>query len=118
SESGTRSAEVAMTEPIRVMVEQGWKKKRWVASAFDWPGWDRSAKSEDGALAVHAAYRPRYAKVADRAGQGEEFAAAGDLVVVERVEGAGMTDFYGVSMRPATPELEQMSDAECERKIA
>src|SRR6516164_8157819 len=30
----------AMAEPIRVMIEQG-KKKRVVACAFDWPGWDR-----------------------------------------------------------------------------
>jgi len=38
-----------LSEPVRVMVEQGWKKKRWVACAFDWPGWDRYAKSEDRA---------------------------------------------------------------------
>src|SRR5207253_1454342 len=85
---------------------------------FDWPGWDRSAKSEDGALAVLAAYRPRYAPIAELAGQADAFASTGGLVVVERVEGAGMTDFYGLSMRPATPELEQMSEAACERKIA
>jgi hypothetical protein len=29
-----------------------------------------------------------------------------------------MTDYYGVSGRPAEPELEQMSEAACERKIA
>jgi hypothetical protein len=107
-----------MSDPIRVMVEQGWKKKRWVASAFDWPGWDRYAKSEDGALTVLAAYRSRYAPIADLAGLGDEFTAAGDLAVVERVEGAGMTDFYGVSMRSAAPEYEQMTDGECQRKIA
>jgi hypothetical protein len=100
------------------MVEQGWKKKRWVACAFDWPGWDRYAKSEDGAVAVLAAYRPRYAPVAELAGHGQQFAATGELVVTEHVEGAGMTDFYGVSMRSATPEYEQMSNAECDRKIA
>lgn len=107
-----------MTDPVRVMVEQGWKQKRWVACAFDWPGWDRSAKSEDGALATLAAYRSRYAPVAELAGQVEAFAATGDLTVVERIEGIGMTDFYGVSMRPATFEREPMSDAECDRKIA
>jgi hypothetical protein len=109
--------EVGVSDPIRVMVEQG-KKKRAVASAFDWPGWDRSGKTEDDALAVLAAYRPRFAKVADVAGQGDEFAATGDLVVVERIEGVGMTDFYGLSFRSAAPEYEQMSEAECERKIA
>ena len=108
---------VGMTNPIRVMIEQG-KKKRTVASAFDWPGWDRSAKSEDQALAVLATYRERYAKVAALAGLADEFGATGDLEVVERVAGTGMTDFYGVSARSATPEYEQLSAAGCERKIA
>jgi hypothetical protein len=106
-----------MGSPVRVMVERG-KKKRSVASAFDWPGWDRSGKTEEAALAVLSAYRPRYLAVASLAGLGEEFAAAGDLSVVERVEGLGMTDFYGVSMRSAAAEYEPMSSAECSRKLA
>jgi hypothetical protein len=106
-----------MAQTVRVMLERG-KKKRSVASAFDWPGWDRHAKTEDQALDVLADYRPRYAKVAELAGFGGEFGALGDLEVVERVEGTGMTDFYGVSARAAGPEHEHMSDAECERKIA
>jgi hypothetical protein len=106
-----------MPEPVRVMVERG-KKKRSVASAFDWPGWDRSAKTDDDAVRVLAAYRPRYAKIAALAGLGDEFAATWDLEVVERLEGTGMTDFYGVSGRAAGPEHEQMTAAECERKIA
>jgi len=105
------------TQPVRVMVERG-KKKRTVASAFDWPGWDRSAKTEEQALVVLETYRTRYAPVAELAGLADEFAAAGDLEVVERLEGTGMTDFYGVSGRTAAPEYEQMSSAECERKIA
>ena len=32
-----------MADPVRVMLEQG-KKKRVVACAFDRPGWDRSAR--------------------------------------------------------------------------
>ncbi len=106
-----------MIEPIRVMVERG-KKKRVVAVAFDWPGWDRSAKTEEGALQVLDTYRPRYAKVAALAGLANEFAAAGELAVVERIEGTGMTDFYGLSARSAGPEYEPMSEAACERKIA
>ena len=86
-----------MDDSIRVMVERG-KKKRVVAVAFDWPGWDRSAKTEEGALQVLDAYRPRYAKVAALAGLADEFAAAGELSVVERIEGNGMTDYYGVSV--------------------
>lgn len=106
-----------MSDPIRVMVEQG-KKKKAVASAFDWPGWDRSAKSEDQALAVLATYRQRYAQVAEVAGRADDFGATGGLEVVERLDGTGMTDFYGVSARSAGPEYEQLSEAACERKIA
>ena len=106
-----------MDNSIRVMVELG-KKKRVVACAFDWSGWDRSAKTEEDALRVLAAYRPRYAKVAGLAGLTDEFGAIGEPAVVERREGNGMTDYYGVSGRSAEPELEQMSEAACERKIA
>jgi hypothetical protein len=106
-----------MADPVRVMLEQG-KKKRLVACAFDWPGWDRSARIGEDVLAVLAAYRPRYAKVAELAGFGAEFGAKGEFEVVERLEGIGMTDFYGVSGRTAAPEHDPMTDAECERKIA
>jgi hypothetical protein len=106
-----------MSDPVRVMIEQG-KKKRVVACAFDWPGWDRSARIGTDVLAVLAAYRPRYAKVADLAGFGAEFAATGEFEVVERLDGIGMTDFYGLSGRAAGPENAPMTDAECERKIA
>jgi hypothetical protein len=99
------------------MVERG-RKKRSVACAFDWPGWDRSGKTEDDALRVLEAYRPRYASVAALAGLRDTFAMAGELAVVERVDGIGMTDYYGVSGRAAGPEQQAMSEAECERKIA
>ncbi len=107
-----------MSKPIRVMLEQGKNRKKVVASAFDWPGWDRGAKTEADALAVLETYRARYAGVAAGAGLAEEFAAAGELAVVEHVEGTGMTDFYTLSMKSAKPEYEQMSAAECDRKLA
>jgi hypothetical protein len=107
-----------MTDPVRVMIEIGPKKKRFVASAFDWPGWDRGAKSEEDAIRVLESYRPRYAKVAELAGFGDAFAAAGELAVTEHVDGMGMTDFYNLSMRSAAPEHEPMTKAECERKLA
>jgi hypothetical protein len=105
-----------MDDAIRVMVERG--KKKTVAVALDWPGWDRSAKSEAEALQVLAAYRPRYAKVAKLAGLAGEFRAAGEMAVVERLEGTGMTDFYGLSFRSTGSEHEPISDAACERKVA
>ena len=101
---------------VRVMVEQG--KKKAVAVAFDWPGWNRGARSEKEALDVLEAYRPRYAKVADLAGLGKEFAEAGKLKVVEHVPGTGMTDFYTLSFHSAKPEYKPMTDAECERRLA
>jgi hypothetical protein len=106
-----------MGAAVRVMLEQG-KKKRVVACAFDWPGWDRSARLGHDVLGVLEAYRPRYAEVAELAGYGAEFGSAGELDVVEQLAGTGMTDFYGVSGRAAGPEHEPMTDAECERKIA
>ena len=105
-----------LSAPIRVMVEQG--KKKAVASSFDWPGWDRGAKLEDDALAVLARYRPRYARVAELAGLGDEFLATGQMKLVERVQGTGMTDFYTLSARSAGPEQGPMSEAECEKKLA
>jgi hypothetical protein len=106
-----------MASGTRVMIERG-RKKRTVAVAFDWPGWDRSGKTEDEAMLVLAAYRPRYAGVAALAGYGEAFDGSGELVVSERVEGIGMTDYYGLSGRWASAELERMASAELERKLA
>ena len=105
-----------MDGAVCVMVELG--KKKVVAVALDWPGRDRSGKSEAEALQVFAAYRPRYAKVAERAGLADEFRAAGELAVVERLEGTGMTDFYGLSFRSAASEHEPIGEAACDRKIA
>lgn len=107
-----------MVDRIRVMMELGRKKPVAVAVAFDWPGWERSGKSEEDALRVLDTYRARYARVAELAGIADEFSGIGEPVVVERIEGIGMTDFYGLSMRSAGPEQEQMSEAACERKIA
>jgi hypothetical protein len=107
-----------MGNSIRVMIEQGRKKPVAVAVAFDWPGWERSGKSEEDALRVLDTYRGRYAKVAELAGIADEFSGTGEPFVVERTEGIGMTDFYGISMKAAGAEEGQMSDAACERKIA
>ena len=37
------------------------------ASALDWPGWSRAAKTPEDAVAALAAYADRYAAVAKRA---------------------------------------------------
>ncbi len=98
------------------MLEQG--KKKAVAVALDWPGWNRSGKTEADALELLAAYRPRYAKVAGLAGFANEFRAAGKVSVVERRKGTGMTDFYGLSYGSAESEHKPMTSAACDRKLA
>ena len=54
-----------MVKPIPVYVEAGDKKV--FACSIDFPGWCRSAKTEELALEALAAYAPRYAEVAERA---------------------------------------------------
>jgi hypothetical protein len=100
------------------MIEPGKKQKRFVAVAFDWPGWDRNGKTEEAALQVLEQYRPRYRPIAELAGLEAEFDAAGELAVVERAEGSSIADFFGVSGMPASAEQGQMTEAECERKLA
>ncbi len=76
----------------RVILEIG--TNRVFACAADWPGWCRSGRSEEQALAALADYLPRYAPVARLAGVELPPAAADALAVVERLPGtAGYTDF-------------------------
>jgi hypothetical protein len=75
--------------PAEVFIEAG--KKRVFACALDWPGWARSAKTEQLALETLTDYLPRYAPVVHRAGLPPPGTG---LRVVERAEGtAGYTDF-------------------------
>jgi hypothetical protein len=73
---------------IAVTVEAGAKKT--FASSLDWPGWSRSGKTEEAALAALADYAPRYAVVARQAG--EPFEAA-SYDVIERTGSGSGTDF-------------------------
>lgn len=80
-------------EPLRLIVETG--KRRVFASALDWPGWSRSGRNEDQALAAVLGYAPRFAPVAGRAGLPWPGSAPGDwsAEVVQRVPGTPTTDF-------------------------
>lgn len=92
--------------------------KRAFASAIDWPGWSRSARTPDGALEALAAYAPRYARFAKRAHL--RFPARttfADLEVAERVEGDGGTEF-GVPGKPAAADQLPISTAELKRFVA
>ena len=103
--------------PVRTVTEHGTKDKRSVAFALDWPGWSRGAKTAEEALATLDAYRPRYRLVAELAGMGAEFDAAGPLEVVEDRVGTGSTDFWGISFSPSSTEQDPMDEAELERKL-
>jgi hypothetical protein len=74
-----------------VYLEVGSKKV--FACSYDWPGWCRSGKDEDAALAALAAYAARYRPVAERAGLRFPAKAGDDLEVADRVKGSGSTDF-------------------------
>jgi hypothetical protein len=55
--------------------------------------------------------------VAELAGLGAEFAAAGPLEIVEDRVGPGSTDFWGISFSPSSSEQGPMGEAELDRAI-
>ncbi len=88
---------------LAVYVEIG--PKRTFAGAVEWPGWCRSGRGEEEALAALLAYMPRYARVAEASGL--PFTAPGalaDLDVVERLTGGAGTDFGAPSVAPSADE--------------
>ena len=76
--------------PIAVFIEAG--GRRVFASALDWPGWARSGKTEELAVAALADYLPRYAPIVARAGLRPP---VGDLAVTERHPGMARNADFG-----------------------
>ena len=105
-----------MANGIQIVIERGNKKA--VAYAPSWPGWTRGASSIEAAIERLASYADRYRGVADLAGLSREFPSTPAFDIVEEVPGRGMTDFWGISFVASTGEQGQMSDSECERKLA
>jgi hypothetical protein len=104
--------------PVRTVVQRGPKGKRSVAFSLDWPGWSRGAKTPEVALETLASYRERYRPVADLAGLGREFDAAGPIEVVEDQVGTPSTDFWAISFAPSSSEREEpMRESDLERGI-
>ncbi|GAC1325843.1 MAG: hypothetical protein NVSMB13_09680 [Mycobacteriales bacterium] len=91
--------------------------RRTFACARDWPGWCRSAKTEELALAALADYLPRYAVVAARAAVDLAAQAADALQVVERLPGDGTTD-YGAPGAVADGDREPLTAAAASRQAA
>jgi hypothetical protein len=94
-----------------VYLEAG--SKRVFACALDWPGWCRSGKTEEQALAALAAYVSRYAVVAREARLAFPNGAGISFDVVERIKGSFDTDF-GVPGREAAPDRDPLSRREAE----
>jgi hypothetical protein len=99
------------TTKIPVYLEVG--GKRAFASAAGWPGWCRSGKDEQAALAALAAYAPRYAAVAKLAGVRFPPRAPA-FKVVERLTGNATTDF-GAPGIPAKDESKPLTPDQASR---
>lgn len=94
---------------VKVAIETG--EKRSFAAALDWPGWARSGKGEEEALARLAEYGPRYATAVDE----PKLADGVNLDVVERLQGSHGTDF-GVPGAKADADERPLGPAELERQ--
>jgi hypothetical protein len=92
--------------------------KKAFASAIDWPGWSRGAKTPDEAVDALLTYAPRYAAVAKRAKIAfRPPATARGLEVVERQEGGSGTEF-GVPSAAAKVEMALLEGTALDRAIA
>lgn len=88
-----------MPDQLTVYLETG--QKRTFAGALDWPGWNRSGRSEEEALQALVDAAPRYARAL--AGTDLNFTAPTSpeaLTVVERLQGTATTDFGAPDAMP------------------
>lgn len=105
-------ATAARPRPIRVCIEA--TGKRAFASALDWPGWCRSGKDEDAALAQLDQHASRYAAVPARASL--PF-TVGEYTVIERMRGTPITDF-GAPGVAAAAEREPLAPGDTNQLVA
>jgi hypothetical protein len=98
---------------LEVVIEAGDKKV--FASALDWPGWSRSAKTREEAIERLLDYAPRYAPVARLAEL--DFPDAFDIEVAQRLPGGSGTDF-GVPSRIHEPDTRPVTAADARRLAA
>src|SRR5215204_1599142 len=104
-----------MSAKLQVAIEVGPKAKKTVAVARDWPGLSRGAATEELAIARVLTYVPRYAVVAKLAGLSPE---DGEVEVVERYEGTGSTDFWGISFGFSEFDRQTVSTNQLERELS
>jgi len=93
----------------RVVIETG--AKQTFASAIDWPGWTRSARTEDDAIRALIAFGDRYVDIARLTEGDATLPREVDLVIVDRQPGNSTTDFgapdvvHGMDHEPMTDEV-------------
>jgi hypothetical protein len=105
-----------LARTLKVYLESG--DKRVFAAALDWPGWARSGRSPDEALAALVAAGPRYAAAVRKVTP--PFVAPKDpseLAIVHRLRGGSGTDF-GVPGRWPEEDERPIGRAERERLAA
>lgn len=98
----------------RVVIETG--RKRVFASAVGWPGWSRSAATENHTIATLIAYADRYGEVVELTGGDLALPLEADLVIVDRRPGTGTTDF-GAPGIVHDLDQEPMTNEECQRHL-
>jgi hypothetical protein len=98
---------------LRVFIEAG--TRRVFASALDWPGWARSAKNEELAVAALTDYLPRYLPIVAMAGCP---APDGILSIAERHEGLAKNADFGALGEVAPSDGEPVTAGEAARLVA
>jgi hypothetical protein len=116
--AGTTRKKGGGASELRVTLEVGPKEKKVVAVAPDWPGLERGGKTGDAAIETLLSYLPRYEQVAKLAGMGAAFADITNVGVVERYQGTGSTDFWGISFAFSSVDGLRMSSIDLDRELA
>jgi hypothetical protein len=106
-----------MASKLRLTLEVGPKKKKFVAVAPAWPGLERGGRTDEIAIETLQSYLPRYSKVAKLARLGTEFSSVSTPDVVERYPGTGSTDFWGISFAFSNIDRKRMSSDDLKRKL-
>ncbi len=105
---------------VPVYLEAG--KTHVFACSLDWPGWCRRAKTDEEALDALAAYAPRYAVVAKRAGLRFPSATHPTFDVVEQIPWRGGKAFsyvdFGALGSAAQLDSEPLTAAQAKRLAA
>jgi hypothetical protein len=98
---------------VAVFIEAG--TRRVFASALDWPGWARSARSEELAVAALADYLPRYLPIVAMA---DVPGPDGVLAITERHEGLAKNADFGALGEIAPSETKPLSADDAARQAA